>query len=100
VLIRDKSKTGYDLALVTTDAAASAVQAIERYAARWSVATNYFCMSPSVTIRLAGGGEPRSFGRKNLNCPLEAWRDRGRRLAGLRGCDEAQATRASLVSRG
>ena len=37
VLIRDKSKTGYDLALVTTDAAASAVQVIERYAARWSV---------------------------------------------------------------
>jgi hypothetical protein len=37
VLIRDKSKTGYDLALVTTDAAASTAQAIERYAARWSV---------------------------------------------------------------
>lgn len=37
VLIRDKSKTGYDLALVTTDAAASAAQVIERYAARWSI---------------------------------------------------------------
>jgi hypothetical protein len=37
VLIRDKSATGYDLALVTTDAAASAAQVIERYAARWSI---------------------------------------------------------------
>ena len=37
VLIRDKSKAGYDLALVTTDTAASPAQLIERYAARWSV---------------------------------------------------------------
>jgi hypothetical protein len=55
---------------------------------------------PGVTIRLAGGGEPRSFGRKNLNV---RWRRGGivdARLAGLRGGDEAQATRASLVSQG
>jgi len=37
VLIRDKAKTGYDLALVSTDAAASAAAIIQRYAARWSV---------------------------------------------------------------
>ena len=37
VLIRDRTASGYDLALVTTDAAASAAQVIERYAARWSV---------------------------------------------------------------
>jgi hypothetical protein len=37
VLIRDKSATGYDLALVTTDAAASPAQAVQRYAARWSI---------------------------------------------------------------
>ncbi|MGB6579930.1 MAG: hypothetical protein WBF34_18620 [Streptosporangiaceae bacterium] len=37
VLIRDKSKTGYDLALVTTDTAAFAAHVIERYAGRWSV---------------------------------------------------------------
>jgi hypothetical protein len=37
VLIRDKSATGYDLALVTTDAAASPTQVIQRYAARWSI---------------------------------------------------------------
>jgi hypothetical protein len=37
VLIRDKSATGYDLALVTTDASASPAQVIHRYAARWSI---------------------------------------------------------------
>ena len=37
VLIRDRSTTGYDLALVTTDTAASAAQVIERYASRWSI---------------------------------------------------------------
>jgi Transposase DDE domain len=37
VLIRDRSAAGYDLALVTTDTAASPAQVIERYAARWSV---------------------------------------------------------------
>ena len=37
VLIRDKSATGYDLALVTTDLHASAAQVIERYASRWSI---------------------------------------------------------------
>jgi len=35
MLIRDKSAAGYDLALVTTDTAASPAQVIERYAARW-----------------------------------------------------------------
>jgi hypothetical protein len=34
VLVRDKPGTGYDLALVTTDTAASPAQVIERYAAR------------------------------------------------------------------
>jgi DDE superfamily endonuclease len=37
VLIRDKSATGYDLALITTDRAATAARVIERYAARWSI---------------------------------------------------------------
>lgn len=35
--MRDKSKIGYDVALVTTDLAASAAQIIERYASRWSI---------------------------------------------------------------
>jgi hypothetical protein len=37
VLVRDKSRTGLDLALVTTDTAATTAQVIERYASRWSI---------------------------------------------------------------
>ena len=37
VLIRDRSAASYDLALVTTDTAATAAQATERYASRWSI---------------------------------------------------------------
>jgi len=37
VFVRDKSTTGYAVALVTTDLAASAAQVIERYASRWSI---------------------------------------------------------------
>ena len=37
VLIRDRTQTGYDLALATTDLAASPAAVIERYAARWSI---------------------------------------------------------------
>jgi hypothetical protein len=37
VLIRDRSTAGCDLALVTTHAAATATQVIERYASRWSI---------------------------------------------------------------
>lgn len=37
MLIRDTSASGYDLALVTTDTAASAAQVIQRYASRWSI---------------------------------------------------------------
>ena len=36
VLVRDRSKTGYDVAPVSTDLAASAAVVIERYASRWS----------------------------------------------------------------
>jgi hypothetical protein len=37
VLIRDRAQDGYDLALATTDLAASPAQVIERYASRWSI---------------------------------------------------------------
>jgi hypothetical protein len=37
VLIRDTSASRYDLALVTTDTAASTAQVIRRYASRWSI---------------------------------------------------------------
>ena len=37
ILIRDKSKTGYDIALVTTEKAPDIARVIERYAARWAI---------------------------------------------------------------
>ena len=37
VLVRDKSKHGYDVALVTTTLDASAAEIVERYGARWSI---------------------------------------------------------------
>lgn len=37
ILLRDKATTGYDVALVTTDLAATPEQVIQRYAARWSI---------------------------------------------------------------
>jgi DDE superfamily endonuclease len=37
ILIRDKSKTGFDLALVTTEKTPDIATVIERYAARWSI---------------------------------------------------------------
>jgi hypothetical protein len=37
ILIRDKSKTGYDLALITTEKNPDTAAVIERYAARWAI---------------------------------------------------------------
>lgn len=37
ILLRDRSTTGYDLALITTDLTCPAETIIERYAARWSI---------------------------------------------------------------
>jgi DDE superfamily endonuclease len=37
ILIRDKSRTGYDIALVTTQKAPDIAAVIERYAARWAI---------------------------------------------------------------
>ncbi len=37
VLVRDKSRAGYDIALVATGIKASPARVIERYAARWSI---------------------------------------------------------------
>jgi hypothetical protein len=36
ILVRDRARTGYDIALVTTDLRASPAAVIERHAARWS----------------------------------------------------------------
>ena len=37
ILIRDKSKTGYDITLITTEKNPETTQVIERYAARWAI---------------------------------------------------------------
>ena len=37
ILVRDRDRTGYDIALVTTDLDASPAQIIAQYAARWSI---------------------------------------------------------------
>jgi DDE superfamily endonuclease len=37
VLVRDRATTGYNIALISTDPAATAAQVIERYATRWSI---------------------------------------------------------------
>ena len=37
ILIRDKSKTGYDITLITTEKNPEITQVIERYAARWAI---------------------------------------------------------------
>jgi DDE superfamily endonuclease len=37
VIVRDKSASGLDIALVTTDTTATAAQVIERYATRWAI---------------------------------------------------------------
>ncbi len=37
VFVRDRSKSGYDVTLVTTDLAASAAEVVGRYAERWSI---------------------------------------------------------------
>jgi hypothetical protein len=37
ILIRDKSRTGFDLALVTTEKNPDIARVIERYAARWAI---------------------------------------------------------------
>lgn len=37
IFVRDRATTGYDVALVTTDLAASPTQLVEPYAARWSI---------------------------------------------------------------
>ena len=55
VLIRDTSASGYDLALVTTDTAASAAQVIQRYASRWSIEM-VFTQLAKRAVRPVGGG--------------------------------------------
>jgi hypothetical protein len=55
ILIRDKSKTGYDLALVTTQKNPDTAAVIERYAARWAVEM-VFTQLAKRAVRPVGGG--------------------------------------------
>jgi DDE superfamily endonuclease len=55
ILLRDKATTGYDLALATTDLAATPAQVIERYASRWSIE-----VAIEDAKQLFGAGEARN----------------------------------------
>jgi hypothetical protein len=55
ILIRDKSKTGFDLALITTEKNPDTATVIERYAARWSIEM-VFTQLAKRAVRPVGGG--------------------------------------------
>jgi len=55
ILIRDKKKTGYDLALVTTEKNPDIARVIERYAARWAIE-----VAIEDAKQLLGGGQARN----------------------------------------
>jgi DDE superfamily endonuclease len=55
VLIRDRSATGYDLALVTTDLNATAAHVIERYASRWSIEMVFSQLAKGPVWPVGGG---------------------------------------------
>jgi DDE superfamily endonuclease len=55
ILIRDKKKTGYDLALVTTEKNRDIARVIERYAARWAIE-----VAIEDAKQLLGGGQARN----------------------------------------
>jgi hypothetical protein len=55
ILIRDKSETGYDIALVTTEKDPGIARVIERYAARWAIE-----VAIEDTKQLFGTGQARN----------------------------------------
>ena len=55
ILIRDKQKTGYDIALVTTEKDPDIARVIERYAARWAIE-----VAIEDTKQLFGTGQARN----------------------------------------
>jgi hypothetical protein len=58
ILLRDRTTTGYDLALVTTDPTATAAQIIARYTARWSIKVMFLDVN-----HLLGVGQARNRAR-------------------------------------
>ncbi len=63
ILVRDKAKTGYDIALVSTDLTATAAQIIERYAARWSIEVAIEDAKQTVGVGQARNRVPRAVER-------------------------------------
>jgi hypothetical protein len=55
ILVRDKSKTGYDIALVTTEKNPGITRVVERYAARWAIEM-VFTQLAKRAVRPVGGG--------------------------------------------
>jgi len=55
ILVRDKSKTGYDIALMTTEKDPDIARVIERYAARWAIE-----VAIEDTKQLFGTGQARN----------------------------------------
>lgn len=63
ILVRDKTTTGYNVALVTTDLAATAAQIIERYAARWSIEVAIEDAKQTIGVGQARNRVPRAVER-------------------------------------
>ena len=63
VLVRDGSTDGYDVALVSTDLAATASQVIERYAARWSIEVAFEDAKQTTGVGQAHNRLPRAVER-------------------------------------
>jgi hypothetical protein len=70
VLIRDRSASGYDLALVTTDTAAPPARVIERYAARWSIELRRVIIAAKFPV-----SHPDQPTREEINIIRLAWED-------------------------
>ena len=74
VLLRDKSSSGYDLALVTTDLDAAPAQVIERYAARWALRSRSRTPSRnSAPARPATAPRTRSAAPSRSSSPARPW---------------------------
>jgi hypothetical protein len=65
ILIRDKSKTGYDFAIVTTEKDPDIARVIERYAARWAIE-----VAIEDAKQLFGTGQARN--RRGAHRPVHA----------------------------
>ncbi len=63
ILVRDKTTTGYNVALVTTDLAATGAQIIERYAARSSIEDAIEDAKQTIGVGQARNRAPRAVER-------------------------------------